>query len=1153
MQKITLTWITILLLCLPPSLRSQNSVNCLLWRISGNGLEKPSYVFGTMHLNDQRLFNLGDSLYDAIGRSDGFAIELNPYAISLLAIEEIKKEIKDKKHISEILSQKDYDQYGPSLEKKFHKSRESITSEDLIKEKNKWITERFRTGEMQTFLDAYLFDVARREGKWTGGVEDMEDQQGILTDIIDKTDIEQILASGNGDRDDELGKLIEIYNSQDIYSLYKMSSTGDSLGFDRVVVRRNHKMAFRMDSLSRVRSMVFAVGAAHLAGNEGVIELLRKRGFEVVPVISSRKIKSADYKVRDLPQEWKTVKDEMGLFEVSMPGEAASLKLFGIMEMKVVVDIFNSNAYFVTAVPAPYDENRMDSMARAMADLVFPGKARRKEEMVTVNGATGKSYSQTNNDGYKKGYILRKSNVLYIAVAASSKKIPASPADLERFLSSFKVFSPVADKKIGYLFKDSLNGFQVVLPAKPQLMNDMQGNKTGDVSKPEIYVSVDGKTGAYYLVGVNTIAPGRYIENDSIYIREVESNATGKNMSLVRDTSYLKNGYRVLQVEGRMKANGLWAVTRYFLRGNRWYALITIYDSLGSRPAYDDFFDSFEMLDYPSIPWAWRTSQDSLFASWAPANIHIMKGDDSDKSTVVLYNAFDSIQALGCDVVSWTLPKYYWSNSDSAFWESRMSSRISENDSLLYKKAVSNGEAHGWEFIKRQKGSRMYLRQRILLFGDSLYTLVVCNPLPVVTGENVNRFFESFRFNRPVPVTHLLSSKSRQLLRDLSSPDSATVVTASNYLEDANFEKADLPLLQEALLKPGLGTTFGLVPSSVYGHITDKIILLADSGSFRFAAGKYSQVPDSEAVIKNSLLMIMSAFPSKDHFLELFRLMVASPPGEDLSRDFINNLSSGGSITAGLIPQILPLMKVPQVQGSMIDLLGILLDSSLIEARLLTGQVPAFIEYAENRLKCLSKDKDNYDRHDRGIIKLLGLMKTTSCNNELHKWLAVRDGYLRTRVIEYLLRNNQTVQSAILQELAADKSNRTNLYNTLKDCHKASLFPAEYYTQMHFAESFVYDMASGDNDVEDIRFLGKKNADFSGKPGSFYFFRLKYTGDEKGVTHLVCAGPYDVRGSSVESPDADFQIYEDEPYDAKKLATQMAALLKQMQREKQDN
>ena len=65
-------------LCTSFLLSAQQLPKTVLWRITGKGLSKPSYLFGTMHLNDQRLFNFGDSVYRAIERTEGLAIELSP-------------------------------------------------------------------------------------------------------------------------------------------------------------------------------------------------------------------------------------------------------------------------------------------------------------------------------------------------------------------------------------------------------------------------------------------------------------------------------------------------------------------------------------------------------------------------------------------------------------------------------------------------------------------------------------------------------------------------------------------------------------------------------------------------------------------------------------------------------------------------------------------------------------------------------------------------------------------------------------------------------------------------------------------------------------------------------------------------------------------
>ncbi len=59
----------------------QKNAKTLLWRITGKGMQQPSYLFGTMHLKDRRLFFFGDSVYKNITAATGFAMELDPEAM----------------------------------------------------------------------------------------------------------------------------------------------------------------------------------------------------------------------------------------------------------------------------------------------------------------------------------------------------------------------------------------------------------------------------------------------------------------------------------------------------------------------------------------------------------------------------------------------------------------------------------------------------------------------------------------------------------------------------------------------------------------------------------------------------------------------------------------------------------------------------------------------------------------------------------------------------------------------------------------------------------------------------------------------------------------------------------------------------------------
>jgi uncharacterized protein YbaP (TraB family) len=66
---------TILLISFLFLLASQ-SYSQLLWEISGNGLEKPSFLYGTMHLGDDRIYQFNDSLMPLFNQGDVFAGEI---------------------------------------------------------------------------------------------------------------------------------------------------------------------------------------------------------------------------------------------------------------------------------------------------------------------------------------------------------------------------------------------------------------------------------------------------------------------------------------------------------------------------------------------------------------------------------------------------------------------------------------------------------------------------------------------------------------------------------------------------------------------------------------------------------------------------------------------------------------------------------------------------------------------------------------------------------------------------------------------------------------------------------------------------------------------------------------------------------------------
>jgi uncharacterized protein YbaP (TraB family) len=153
--------------------------NTMLWRISGKDMKQPSYLFGTMHLRDKRVFNFTDSLYAAIEKTDGFAIEINP---DEMAAELIKSFItKDTSgYVKDELDKETYKKISKKLEKKYGAKVNKLTRRQAYLSRNEWIEDMAKPDDMNSFMDVYLYHIARQKGKWVGGIEDLDDQMSLL-------------------------------------------------------------------------------------------------------------------------------------------------------------------------------------------------------------------------------------------------------------------------------------------------------------------------------------------------------------------------------------------------------------------------------------------------------------------------------------------------------------------------------------------------------------------------------------------------------------------------------------------------------------------------------------------------------------------------------------------------------------------------------------------------------------------------------------------------------------------------------------------------------------------------------------------------------------------------------------------------------------
>ncbi len=264
----------------------------LLWKISGNKLEKPSYLFGTIHMICKDDALLSQNLKNIISDADEvyFEVDLDNMVEMLSVMGKMK--MRGDTTLRDLLSEKDY-----NTVKEYFESRGSMLPFSMLETYKpimaaSVLEQKSFPCETTAMMEQVIMQEAKQHGKKIKGLESMSYQVGVLDDIPYKLQAEQLVAyietENKGEGDNKLlNEMMEAYKSQDIERLEEImlkSDVGAASYSDILLYRRNRNWIEKMKDILPGQSLLFAVGAGHLPGKEGVISLLRKAGYTVTPV-----------------------------------------------------------------------------------------------------------------------------------------------------------------------------------------------------------------------------------------------------------------------------------------------------------------------------------------------------------------------------------------------------------------------------------------------------------------------------------------------------------------------------------------------------------------------------------------------------------------------------------------------------------------------------------------------------------------------------------------------------------------------------------------------------------------------------------------------------------------------------------------------------
>ena len=271
----------------------------LLWKIGKEGTP-PSYLFGTMHLSDPRVVSLGSKAREAFDASSTVVIEttevLDPAKMmaAMLANPELTM-FTDGTTLLSLVPGEERAAVETALNER------GIPPASVAKMKPWMISamvalpacELARKTSGAPVLDVRLAQDAEAAGKALGGLETVADQLGAMASLPMEFHIRGLVDTLKlGDAvDDIIETMIALYLQEEtgmFWPFFRAALPGegaDAAGFaafeEAMVTARNRTMAERAVPFIEAGAAFIAVGALHLPGEEGVVALLREKGYRV--------------------------------------------------------------------------------------------------------------------------------------------------------------------------------------------------------------------------------------------------------------------------------------------------------------------------------------------------------------------------------------------------------------------------------------------------------------------------------------------------------------------------------------------------------------------------------------------------------------------------------------------------------------------------------------------------------------------------------------------------------------------------------------------------------------------------------------------------------------------------------------------------------
>ncbi len=1146
----------------------EKSYKSLLWEITGNGLQKPSYLFGTMHISNKMVFHLSDSFYAAIRSADVVAIELNP--------EQWQSEIPRMNKQGEIYKYYNATYYTDYLkENSFTEGdflslfRESLRFEPALNDALLYRNEsRMDNFQEDTYLDLYIYQTGKKLGKQTAGVETFVGAQRMMMEaVVDAAaDKEKKRPDLDGAQYYDLNQTLQdAYRRGDLDMLDSVNRiTEYAQSFtEKFLYKRNEIQAASMDSIMKHQSLFVGVGAAHLPGSRGVIEILRKKGYTLRPVYMQDRDAMQKKHIDSLtvPVTFTRQYAADSFYSVSVPGRLNNIESRN-MDLEHYADMGNGSYYLITRIKTNtifngYSEQYILKMADSLLYENIPGTIL-SNKTIAKNGYPGMDIRNKTRKGDMQHYQLFFTPSELLVFKMGGKGDYVNGTEAETFFNSIELREQPLNTA-WTTYSPASGGFRVSMPGAPKVIY----RSAGDDNLPEWkYEATDPKTGDRYAVFRKSIYSFNFIEADTFDLMLITESLASydqwEDKKTYRNITY--KGRPAKEVMLRAK-DGSYVQARAVLFGPQYYLLI--HRSRNQGKDATAFFNSFEFSPF-------RYPQAQLFtdtASRFTVNTSVRPLLDADIEDMMLYVKrsepllrketfykeipdddyanFVSEETGEVIVVNhYRYPEYYSVEDSTTFWNNQF--RPDSSLVLQHKIKLDRGPGvQAWMLEWSDTGSTRLIRKLVLLKGMDMITASTMRDSTLPLSSFLADFSTTFRFAGKDRPGYLFDNKQDLFFKNYYSKDSLVSKQAKLALSSVAFNKEGYPRLMAAIkqLDPKSPDYYDTKAKLIteLGQINDSIVtsdLIAQLKQMYLDAG-------DTTIFQNSILKALVRI-GRPPATRLFKeLILQDPPAFESSyeyNDLFSRYNDSLKLAAMLFPEIMTLTSIEDFKAPVRELLASLLDSNYIRPALyedFAGNIYfdakialKKMQYAAESTQGRDKEEINYKRIYRNAsgnsttganadmltyVRLLAPFydKNPNLPKFFDKLLTQGNSFVKMHTALVMLRYKQPVADSIWKALAMEKTYRNELWRQLKKANHTELFPKQYRSGEAIASDLIH--ASYGSRLDTLALLSHPPVVQKNKTVTSYFFKYKLK--ESADWKLAISSVFQEKGKPAEGYD----------------------------------